>query len=178
MRPEHRADPEHDQFAERLAAQLREPVPLSDRVEHAVLKRLRAEPLDAHHHRVRWRRPVAAAALAAGIAVIFGVGVLVGRRSVAPASMDPEVRSVEFVLRTEADSAVALVGDFNDWDPAATPLRPASDSLWSVIVPLRPGRYRYTFIVDGTRWHRDPSAPRALEDDFGTPTSVITVAHQ
>jgi hypothetical protein len=44
-------------------------------------------------------------------------------------------------------------------------------------VPLRPGRYRYTFIVDGT-WHRDPAAPRALEDDFGTPTSVITVAQR
>jgi hypothetical protein len=178
MQPEHRTDPEHNQFAERLAAHLREPVPLSDRVERAVLERLQAEPLDAHHQRVRWQRPVAAAALAAGIAVVFGAGVLVGRRTVAPAPTDPEIRSVEFVLRTAADSAVALVGDFNDWDPAATPLRPASDSLWSVIIPLRPGRYRYTFIVDGTRWHRDPSAPRALEDDFGAPTSVITVAHQ
>jgi hypothetical protein len=178
MQPEHRTDPGHDHFAERLAAHLREPVPLSDRVEHAVLERLRAEPVDAHQRRARWRRPLAAAALAAGVAVVFGVGVLVGRRSVAPAPMSPEVRSVEFVLRAAADSAVALVGDFNDWDPAATPLRPASDSLWSVIIPLRPGRYRYTFIVDGTRWHRDPSAPRALEDDFGTPTSVITVAHR
>jgi hypothetical protein len=47
-----------------------------------------------------------------------------------------------------------------------------------VVIPLRPGRYRYTFVVDGTRWSRDPAAPRALEDDFGTPTSVITVAHR
>jgi len=44
-------------------------------------------------------------------------------------------------------------------------------------VPLRPGRHRYTFIVDGTRWHRDPAAPRAL-DDFGAPTSVITIAQR
>lgn len=178
MRAEQRKDPEHDQFAERVAARLREPVPLSDRVEHAVLERLQAEPPEVRHHLARWRRPLAAAALAAGVAVVFGVGVLVGRRSVAPAPMNPEVRTVEFVLRTTADSAVALVGDFNDWDPAATPLRPASDSLWSVVIPLQPGRYRYTFIVDGTRWHPDPSAPRALEDDFGTPTSVITVAHR
>jgi 1,4-alpha-glucan branching enzyme len=115
-------------------------------------------------------------AVAAGIAAVFALGVLVGRRSAGFAN--PEVRSIEFVLRTVADSTVSLVGDFNDWDPHATPLRPASDSLWSVVVPLRPGRYRYTFVVDGTRWSRDPSAPRALEDDFGTPTSVITVAQR
>jgi len=178
MRAEHRQDPEHDPVVERLAAQLREPVPLSDRVERAVLERLQAGPAEEKEHRGRWQKPLAAMALAAGIAVVFGIGVLVGRRSVAREAVNPEVRSVEFVLRTTADSAVALVGDFNDWDPAATPLRPASDSLWSVVVPLRPGRYRYTFIVDGTRWHQDPSAPRALEDDFGTPTSVITVAHR
>ena len=47
----------------------------------------------------------------------------------------------------------------------------------TVTVPLRPGRYRYTFIVDGT-WRRDPAAPRALEDDFGQPTSVITIAQR
>jgi 1,4-alpha-glucan branching enzyme len=70
------------------------------------------------------------------------------------------------------------VGDFNDWNPAATPLHRASDGVWSVTVPLRPGRYRYTFIVDGTRWRRDPAAPPALEDDFGAPTSVITIAQR
>ena len=70
------------------------------------------------------------------------------------------------------------MGDFNDWNPAATPLHRASDGVWSVTVPLRPGRYRYTFIVDGTRWRRDPAAPPALEDDFGAPTSVITIAQR
>jgi hypothetical protein len=178
VRAEHRNDPEYDPVAERFAALLREPVPLTDRVERAVLERLQAEPAERPNGRGRWRKPLAAMALAAGIAIVFGLGVLVGRRSAGPVQTDAEVRSVEFVLRTAADSGVALVGDFNDWDPSATPLRPAADSLWSVVVPLRPGRYRYTFIVDGTRWHRDPSAPRALEDDFGTPTSVITVAHQ
>ncbi|HYF38361.1 MAG TPA: isoamylase early set domain-containing protein, partial [Gemmatimonadales bacterium] len=108
----------------------------------------------------------------------FALGVLVGRRTGGQPASGPELQSVEFVLRASADSTVALVGDFNDWDPRATQLRPASDSVWSVVVPLRPGRYRYTFVVDGSEWRRDPSAPRALEDDFGTPTSVITVAQR
>lgn len=179
MRPDPVSDPEHE-FLERVAARLRQPVPLSDRVERDVLSRIRAD--GRTDKRAAWssgpRSRVVAAALAAGIAAIFALGVLVGRRTGGQPTAIPDVRSIEFVLRTSADSAVALVGDFNDWDPRATPLRPAADSLWSVVVPLRPGRYRYTFVVDGTQWRRDPSAPRALEDDFGTPTSVITVAQR
>jgi hypothetical protein len=166
MRPESETDSEHE-FLEGLAARLRQPVPLSERVEQAVMKRIQPG-----------RSRLAPLALAAGIAAVFALGVLVGRRSSGEPTLHPERRSVEFVLRTAADSTVTLVGDFNNWDARATPLRPASDSVWSVVVPLRPGRYRYTFVVDGTRWSRDPAAPRALEDDFGTPTSVITVAQR
>jgi AMP-activated protein kinase-like protein len=177
MGRERRIDPEDD-FLERVAARLRDPVPLSDRVEREVLERIRAESSITRNHRPRDRKPFLALALAAGIALVFGVGVLVGRKSVVPAHVASEARSVEFVLRTTADSAVALVGDFNDWDPRATPLRPTADGLWTVVIPLRPGRYHYTFVVDGTRWRQDPGAPRSLEDDFGTPTSVITVAQR
>lgn len=166
------------EFLVGVAARLRNPVPLSDRVEQEVLERIRREPTSSVERRSRARRPLIAMAMAAGIAAIFALGVLVGRRTGGHPDVGSELRSIEFVLRTSADSAVALVGDFNDWDPRATPLRPSSDSLWSVVVPLRPGRYRYTFVVDGTQWRRDPSAPRALEDDFGTPTSVITVAQR
>jgi hypothetical protein len=173
MPPEHGTDPDQV-FLERVAARLRQPVPLSDRVEREVLHRIRVE----RRGRAPWRKTIAPLTLAAGIALVFGIGVLVGRRSAAPTGMASELRSVEFVLRTSADSTVTLVGDFNDWDPSATPLRPSADSLWSVVVPLRPGRYHYTFVVDGTQWRRDPAAPRAMEDDFGTPTSVITVAQR
>jgi Glycogen recognition site of AMP-activated protein kinase len=176
MQRDHRFDPDHD-FLDRTAARLRDPVPLSERVEQGVLQRIRDEAAGMSGTPAA-RRPLAALALAAGIILVFGLGILVGRRSVSTVGLGAETRAVEFVLRATADSTVAVVGDFNDWDPRATPLRAASDSLWSVVVPLRPGRYRYTFVVDGTRWYRDPSAPRALEDDFGTPTSVITVAQR
>jgi hypothetical protein len=176
MEPDSDFDPDQD-FLGRVAARLRQPIPLSDRVEQGVLRRIRAESAGMSGRRSGGRR-LAALALAAGIALVFGLGILVGRRSVNPLALAGDTRAVEFVLRTSADSTVAVVGDFNDWNPRATPLRATSDSLWSVVVPLRPGRYRYTFVVDGTRWRRDPSAPRALEDDFGTPTSVITVAQR
>ncbi len=42
-------------------------------------------------------------------------------------------------------------------------------------MPLAPGRYQYAFVVDGRRFVADPAAPRAVDDDFGQPSSVVTV---
>ena len=83
---------------------------------------------------------------------------------------------MHFVFVSPDAKSVSLVGDFNDWDASKTPLAASrSGGVWSVVVPLPPGRYTYTFVVDGTKWVADPSAPPALEDDFGTPKSVVTV---
>jgi hypothetical protein len=174
MRLDDDLDSQERDFLERIAEPLRRPVPLSNRVERMVLARIRtgAGPMPGPSRGRLW-----AAGLAAGIAAMFALGVLVGRRTAGPIAAERSARTVEFVLRTSADSGVALVGDFNDWDPRATPLHADRDGIWTVTVPLRPGRYRYTFIVDGT-WRRDPAAPRALEEDFGRPTSVITIAQR
>jgi hypothetical protein len=87
------------------------------------------------------------------------------------------VHVTHFMLVAPGANSVSVVGDFNDWDGDATPLRLASDKsgVWSVELPLPPGRYKYTFLVDGVRWVADPVAPRAVDSDFGTPNSVITV---
>jgi 1,4-alpha-glucan branching enzyme len=53
--------------------------------------------------------------------------------------------------------------------------RARAGGLWTVTIPLTPGRHRYAFIVDGRRWVPDPGAPRAAGDDFDTPSSVVTV---
>lgn len=82
---------------------------------------------------------------------------------------------IRFALRAPASARVTLTGDFNDWDAHQIPLR-AGAGEWSVTLRLRPGRYRYALVVDGSRWVADPHAAAATDDDFGTPTSVITVA--
>ena len=83
---------------------------------------------------------------------------------------------VQFVLLQPGAASVAVVGDFNDWDPSADPLVPGpTGGLWVATIPLAPGRHRYAFVVDGRRWVPDPGAPRAAGDDFGTPSSVLTV---
>ena len=85
-----------------------------------------------------------------------------------------------FMLVAPGAKQVALVGDFNDWDHTATPLvRVASqgsrNGVWTIEIPLTAGRHSYTFLVDGERWVADPARPRAIGDDFGRPSSAVTV---
>ena len=69
------------------------------------------------------------------------------------------IRREQFVLVAPRAASVALVGDFNDWDPGRTPLHPAATGVWSVNVPLQPGQHQYAFVVDGKDWRPDPAAP-------------------
>ena len=125
-------------------------------------------------------------AIAAGLAAVLTTGVWLGRLSVTAPGMLPAptsiaahgsaVREVEFVLAAPGASEVVLVGDFNGWKPGATPLQATQrDGIWSVTVPLVPGRHEYAFLIDGKQWLPDPRAPRAPGADFGTPNSVLTV---
>jgi 1,4-alpha-glucan branching enzyme len=105
-------------------------------------------------------------------------------RDVATAARTTPVRAaaasapmVRFGFVAPQASSVALVGDFNDWDPKATPLHAAATGgVWSVEVPIHPGRHLYAFVVDGTIWRPDPAAPPATGEDFGEPNSALTVA--
>ena len=95
---------------------------------------------------------------------------------VLPVSATPRRQDVQFVLVADSASDVRIVGDFNDWDASATPMRRSgSGGVWSVVVPLEPGRHVYAFVVDGKQWIADAAAPRAPESEFGTPNSIIMV---
>ena len=148
-----------DPALRRAIAELRRPVSLDAEVERRALARIRA---GGSVRRLVWL----SGALAAGIAFL-----LVARSPAASTT-----RPVLLRLAAPA-SRVAVVGDFNDWDPAATPLRRTDDgATWTVELHLKPGRYHYTFLIDGRRWAGDPAGVRAVESDFGAPVSVLTVS--
>lgn len=82
---------------------------------------------------------------------------------------------VQFVLVAPSAQTVALVGDFNGWDPGAAPLVRDRAGIWSSTVTLPPGRHAYAFIVDDSVWTPDPRVPRSDDADFGRPNSVVVV---
>jgi chromosome partitioning protein len=77
-----------------------------------------------------------------------------------------------FVQPIQTASQVAVVGDFNNWDPQATPLR-RDDRLgvWQGCVPVPAGRYRYQLVVDG-RWLADPYNAQVDTDEQGQLQSI------
>jgi len=89
-------------------------------------------------------------------------------------ALDEAPRLVRFTLRAPGASRVALVGDFNRWNPAATPLAGRAGE-WEIEVPLTPGRHAYAFVVDGRGWVLDPNAPQERDPDFGRARSVTVV---
>jgi 1,4-alpha-glucan branching enzyme len=155
--PDRFTDPGSDPLVAALTRELRGSTPSGNRALERTLAQLHAE-----RRRRRVWLGLAAAVVLLGIAL----------KSLLP--REP-IHPVRFALRVPASSEVALVGDFNDWRRDADPLA-RGNGEWSVTLKLRPGRYRYSFLVDGHRWVADQSTP-AGDDDFGTPTSVITVAN-
>lgn len=84
---------------------------------------------------------------------------------------------VKFVFIAPQASQVTVVGNFNGWNPSAHPMqRTPTGGTWTVTVPLEAGRHEYSFVVDGSHWVPDPSAPLASKDGFGTANSVLLVS--
>jgi hypothetical protein len=187
-----------DLTLERIVAVARQPVALDPAVKRRLLMAVRAETRQTATRARRWAwltdarslrlSPIAGAALAAGL---VGIGVVVGLDlgsphgvvetpgrpdGVMPPARTSRPDGVKFVLVAPQAARVSLVGDFNRWDPAATPMeRTPTGGTWSVVIPLSAGRHEYAFVVDGKQWLPDPSAPLAPVDGFGAPNSVVLV---
>lgn len=174
---------EHDDDAlNRMIDRLREPVEMDPRLDARVMARVASRGFRARAALVwEWLRrpravaisPIAGLGLAAAAALLVWALPAHSPQTVTPPAAD--VTPVQFVVVAPGAESVSLVGDFNDWDARLTPMRADRDGrLWTVTIPLPAGRHRYAFLVNGARWLADPSAPRA-PDDFGTPSSVVTV---
>lgn len=113
-------------------------------------------------------RPAYALAGAVALAAVISVSVLQPATRPAPSRV-----LVQFRLGDAGAHEVALVGDFNGWQPAHR-LHQVEAGVWSVEVALTPGIYSYVFVIDGKTWRLDPLAPR-VTDGFGGASSRVAV---
>ena len=94
-----------------------------------------------------------------------------GIRPSAPV-MTPD--GVFFALEAPDASRVQLVGDFNEWIPDGSEMTSVG-MVWTRVLKLLPGRYRYRYIVDGD-WRSDPLNAEVEPSPYGGYDSVIVVA--
>ncbi|MDE2221829.1 MAG: AAA family ATPase [Candidatus Omnitrophica bacterium] len=106
----------------------------------------------------------------------------------APASYQPSERMQEliqketqellkattFSLAAPEAKSVYVTGSFNDWSLDENCRMAGQDGLWTLKVSLKPGTYKYQFIVDG-KWQEDPANANMERNSFGDINSLIEV---
>ncbi len=70
---------------------------------------------------------------------------------------------------------VSIVGDFNNWDPDATPMIREPDGQWTASLELRHGYHRYAFLVDG-KTVLDPNANGSTSDSQHELVSLVAIS--
>jgi len=124
---------------------------------------------------VQVRPAFAGLALAAVVALVMLVPG--PRATVRPTPEGGAQVITRFVLVAPEAASVRLTGDFASWSLEGIELQDQRGTgVWTADVPLPPGVYQYTFIVDGTEWRSDPTAVSQVDDGFGRVNSVVIVS--
>lgn len=188
---------EFDPFIAKVARELKEPVAFDAQFDARVMAALEPEVISLDSRRVKqpWYRrqlavpaPIAGLAAAAAFAGIAAVGILTRQPAAVPvAAAQGEIvlvnesaerapiatAPVQFVYLATQARSVAVIGDFNDWQPTAMAFDSAAQA-WRVALVLPVGVHEYQFLVDGKVHVVDPTAP-ATASDFGSPNSIVKV---
>ena len=73
---------------------------------------------------------------------------------------DGTVRVTFALPADEPDGAVSVVGNFNDWDPFAHPLRRRANRTRSAAVTVPAGStLHFRYLAEGGRWFDDETMP-------------------
>src|SRR2546422_9378686 len=132
-----------DETVERIIQHLRRPVAIDAGLDARVMQEI--VQASSPRRRVGHLWPLVAAAAVLG-------AVLIAR----PLARNDTGRAdtLQFVLVAPQAASVSLVGDFNYWDPARSPMQTAH-GIWATVFRLAPGRVRYAVLVYGLAWRGD-----------------------
>lgn len=76
-----------------------------------------------------------------------------------------------------AAEEASVVGDFNDWETNASPMKRLKDGSFKADIALEPGReYEFRYLLDRQIWTNDPEAERYVSTQFhDAQNSVVSV---
>jgi 1,4-alpha-glucan branching enzyme len=82
---------------------------------------------------------------------------------------------VDFFCHAPQAKSVSLIGDFNQWQPAAHPMTRRPDGGWSIRLELPHGHHQYLFLVDGQPT-LDPNAMGKVHNERNETVSLIAIS--
>ena len=69
---------------------------------------------------------------------------------------------------------VHIVGDFNDWDETADPLKKLKNGSFKIALNLEQGKkYQFKYLIDGKEWINESEADLYIPNSFSGENSVI-----
>ena len=90
------------------------------------------------------------------------------------ATKTSRVKPIDFKLYAPRAKQVSLAGSFNNWDTRSLSARKDTKGNWAVKVNLKPGRYEYKFVVDGS-WLNDPRCTACVPNAFGGQNCIVEI---
>jgi len=82
------------------------------------------------------------------------------------------------VLAEQAEGAakVSVVGDFNNWNRTATPMRKAAEGGFEASVKLDAGKeYHFRYLFDDQRWDNDWHADKYAQSPFRDAENSVVI---
>jgi 1,4-alpha-glucan branching enzyme len=84
---------------------------------------------------------------------------------------------VTFLVSPEAAGAsrdIRLVGDFNQWDPQAHPMKRTRDGAFTTTVDLPAGSdFEFRYFMDEAAWENDWDADAYVPSHYGSDNSLV-----
>jgi 1,4-alpha-glucan branching enzyme len=84
-------------------------------------------------------------------------------------------KPVNFICSAPEAKRVTLIGDFNDWDPHANPMKRQPDGAWHVQIQLTHGHHHYQFSIDG-KATLDPKAQGVARNEKNEKVSLLAIS--
>ena len=95
-------------------------------------------------------------------------------RKSSPSPLNGLPEGLNFTFKGEPGETVTVAGNFNSWDPFMYELKEGPAGIYSLNIPLPPGKYQYVFFYRGKR-HTDPNNPRRIYAKNGSAASELIV---
>lgn len=82
------------------------------------------------------------------------------------------------IPKEEANGAisVSVVGDFNNWDTKATPMKSLKNGAFTATIDVEPDQeYHFKYFVDEARWENDWNADKYVPSPIGSDDNSVVV---
>jgi 1,4-alpha-glucan branching enzyme len=72
---------------------------------------------------------------------------------------------------------VCIVGDFNNWNIRANPMKKMKNGDYTITLDLKPGKdYQFRYLIDEAKWENDWNADKYVKNPYGdSDNSVVAV---